>query len=842
MKIFMLAISLIALCFSQAPLINEVMSLNASILADEDDDYPDWIELYNPGSPINLNGYGLSDDAEEPHKWTFPNISLATNAFLVVFASDKNRRTPNSLHTNFKIKSRGERILLSDASGRILDDLTVPPLAVDHSYGRTPADPGQWAFYSRPTPRAANDAAPAAGYAPEPLISPPGGLHSQPLAVALSSSTAGSLIRYTTNGADPNINSHSYLSPITINRTTVLKARCFETGKLAGAVVTYTYFVDVTSGIPLVSISTHPDNLFDDDIGIYVVGNGTAMGGYPSNPIGPPANYWEDWERPVHLELYEPDGRGLSVNAGIKMFGKTTRTLPQKSFAIFMRSGYGADELEYALFPGYSVTTFKSFLLRNGGSDNTHNEGGVQFRDGLTALLLDDRDVDIDNQLYRPCHLYLNGDYWGIYEIREKLNEDYLASHHGVDPDEVDILDDYHTLYPLVVEGSAEHYNSLIDYLLDHDLQDDAHADYVKTQMDVDNYLTYMAVQIFFANHDGPGHNCKFWRSHDPGSRYRWLLYDTDHSFAMRLFVPNFHFAPDAYMDNTIAYYREEDGPDWPNPPESTFLFRKILENENFTCMFINKLADFMNSFFSEEVTLAKLGKLTAQLDPEIGAHLSRWGGSKTQWRRNVSYVENFLANRRDYLHDHVIDEFNLAGLADVHADVQPRGVGRLQINSLTIEKEWSGIYYRDVPIQLAALPDEGFRFVGWEGIAEQESQISMTLHSDVSIKAFFEIVNKVVQRAVSDSFVMKKAYPNPFNAATRIEFYVPKEQDVRLSIFDVCGRRVRILLEGRTAAGQHSVVWNGLNEHDKAVASGVYLVRLKMGERVRQLKVVLVD
>ncbi|MBN1465002.1 CotH kinase family protein, partial [candidate division KSB1 bacterium] len=739
MKIFLIALFLAVAGRAQTPLINEVMSLNASTMTDEDDDYPDWIEIHNPtSSAVNLGNYSLSDDVVEPRKWTFPNISLAANGFLIVFASDKNRSTASSLHTNFKITSRGERLIFCDASGRILDDLVLPPLAVDISYGRTPADPEQWAFFSRPTPRRANDTEAASGYAPDLQLSPPGGLHSHSLSVTLSS-PAGSLIRYSTDGADPNMYSTPYNSPITINRTIVLKARCFESGKLPGFVVTHTYFINEKSGIPLVSLSTHPDNLFDDDIGIYVVGNGAAMGGYPSNPIGPPANYWEDWERPVHIELYEPDGRGFSENAGIKMFGKTTRTLPQKSFAVFMRSQYGADKLDYALFPGSPLTSFRSFLLRNGGSDNTHNEGGVQFRDGLTAILLDDSGADIDYQRYRPCHLFLNGDYWGIYEIREKLNEDYLASHHGIDPDEVDILDDYHTLYPLVVEGSADHFNSLIDYLLSHDLQYDANADYVNTQMDVDNYLTYMAMQIFFANHDGPGHNCKFWRSHDPGSRYRWMLYDTDHSFGMRLFVPNFHFAPDAYLDNTIAYYREKDGPDWPNPPESTFLFRKLLENENFTHLFINKLADQMNSFFSEDVTLAKLAKLVALIEPEISTHLSRWGGSTAQWRRNIGYVENFLINRRDYLQEHVIHEFDLSGLAEVHLQIQPPGAGQIQINSLFAKDDWSGVYYLDVPIKVMALPNAGYRFIGWRGIDAKESPVSVIPHADVLITALFE-------------------------------------------------------------------------------------------------------
>ncbi len=775
-KILFLLFLLFCVGSAQTVKINEVMSLNAATLADADGDYPDWIELYNPTTlPVNVQNYALSDDIDALTKWTFPNVTLPPQGVLVIFASDKDRTDASELHLNFKLKSKGEQIFLVSPSNSIIDSVTIPPLAVDVSYGRSPDGAANWAYFISPTPGQSNTGEPSEGYASPPTFSQHGGLYSSPVTLELGGAETG-WIRYTTDGTDPHKSSRSYRTALTINKTTVIKARVFADGKLPSPVVTHTFFVNETSGIPMVSISTHPDNFFDDDIGIYVQGNGTALGGYPSNPIGPPANYWEDWERPIHIELYEPNGQlGFSENAGVKMSGKTTRKLPQKSFAIFMRSQYGNNELDYPLFQNYPVTRFKSFVLRNAGSDNVVNEGGVQFRDGFTSMLLDE--LDIDNQAYRPCHVYINGEYWGIYSIREKLNEDYLASHHGVDPDRVDMLDDYHTLYPLVIEGSADHFNDLIDYMIDHNLANETYADYVNSQMNVDNYLTYMAAQIFLANHDGPGHNCKFWCSQENG-RYRWLLYDTDHSLGMRLFIPNFHFAPyDGFMDNTIAYYREENGPGWPNPPESTFLFRKILENEQFRFLFINKLADYLNTSFQPTITVEKLTRVKNQLDPEINKHMDRWGGSKGEWRQNVQYVEDFLTERPFYVQDHLIEEFNLGGLAEVTLKIEPADAGQIKLNSLYVKNNWSGMYFRDVPIQIQGIPNIGYTFTGWK---ETDNNLqTITPDGDITLTAQFEQTDDVDVIVINE---INYNAPQDFDTGDWIELYNPQDHPVDIS------------------------------------------------------------
>ena len=769
----------LSLLFSQTdgPLINEVMSSNSATVEDEDGDYPDWLEIYNPDSEsMSLKGYGLSDDRTEPGKWILPDVTLGSGEFKLVFASGKNR-TAAILHTNFKIKFSGETVYLSLPRGGLCDSVAVDAQLPDVSYGRKPNGSDHWVYFDRPTPGQSNT--PPAFYEQAPAVntSPQGGFYSGAVGVTLSAPGPGQ-IRYTLDGSEPSATAKLYSAPLSLSRTTVMRARCFESGKLPGAVVSRSFFIDERSTLPVISIATDPDNLFDDDIGIYVVGNGTALGGYPDNPIGPPANFWEDWERPVHVELFEADGRaGFSIDAGIKMAGKTTRVLPQKSFIIMMRSRYGTDVLTYPLFADRPDQRFTSLLLRNGGSDNTVNEGGTQLRDGLAARLI--RTLSIDHQAYRPAAVYLNGEYWGIYDVRDRVDEDYLYIHYGVDPEAVDILDDYHRLYPLVIEGSADHYNAMIDFLLEHSLADESNAEYIKTRMHVDNYLTYMSAQIFFANHDGPGHNCKFWRPQSADGKYRWILYDADHSFGFRLFIPNFHYAPDAYEDNTIAYYRETDGPSWPNPPESTFLFRKILENENFQNDFVNRLADLLNSAFAADAACPVLDDLATALETEMPRHLQRWGGDMNAWSENVDVVRTFLEKRADYLTDHIINEFNLAGSVAVTLDVSPAAAGAVKISTLMPEiYPWQGWYFKNIPLPVTAHPAPGYRFDGWQG-AEVAGSTLLPSRNVSLVARFSAETNNPAAIVINE--INYFSHPD-FNPGDWIELYNPLAADMDVS------------------------------------------------------------
>ena len=279
---------------------------------DEDREYPDWVEIYNPGdASINLDGYGLSDRPDNPYKWIFPVVTLEPEQYLIVYASGKDRVDSNNYHTNFKIDADGETLVLTDKAGVLCDSVTVKINETDISLGRKPDGNGAWMLFSEPTPGADNAADGFQGYTDAVVeMSMAGGFYNSGISVELSTDADNAEIRYTIDGSEPSKISMLYSSAVQIDSTTVVRARVAENGTLLGPILTRTYFIDESVTLPVISLSTDPDNLFDDDIGIYVEGNSNAV--IPGTPIK--GNFNEDWERPIHMEFYESNGSLDSIS------------------------------------------------------------------------------------------------------------------------------------------------------------------------------------------------------------------------------------------------------------------------------------------------------------------------------------------------------------------------------------------------------------------------------------------------------------------------------------------------------------------------------------------------
>ena len=286
-------------------------------------------------------------------------------------------------------------------------------------------------MFPEATPNDSNTTQGFTGLVDQPMVSISGGFYTSPVTVTINPASLGDEIHYTLDGSEPNETSQIYTQPILINSTKVLRAKSFRAGLLASKTITNTYLINFITSLTVVSLSTDPANLFDEEFGIYALGD-SAEANFPY--FG--ANFWQDWERPVHVELFETDGtKGFGINMGIKIFGGWSRGNAQKSFALFARGQYGESILNYKLFDELPFEEYESFVLRNSGNDWL----STMFRDGFMTSLVDD--VDIDKQDYQPALLFINGEYWGIQNIREKVNEHFLAQHHNVNPDSVDILE-----------------------------------------------------------------------------------------------------------------------------------------------------------------------------------------------------------------------------------------------------------------------------------------------------------------------------------------------------------------------------------------------------------------
>jgi len=623
------------------------------------------------------------------------------------------------LHTNFKISSTGEALFLSDPNGLILDNYSPVTLSSNISYGREGDGNSSLAFFDSPTPGTAN---PASGFqqilqAPEPTVA--AGFYSQPQQVQLTA-PAG-IIRYTLDGSEPNESSPTYTGTITVSSNTVLRTKAFQPGALPSGTTTSSYFINAQHNLTRISVTSAPENFFDNDSGIYVFGPNAD----PNFPYFG-ANFWQDWERPVNIEVFETDGSlAASFGAGAKIFGNYSRGLPQKSLSLFARGKYGNGSFDYPFFEDKPIQEFEAIILRNSGND----WNSTMFRDALLQQLI--KDLDIDHQAYRPSVVYLNGNYWGIHNIREKINEHFIANNHDVDPDNVDLLE----LDGQIIEGNTAQYQQLITFLSTADLTLPANYEQVKRAIDIPSYCQYVLTQFYGTNTDWPGNNLKYWRPRTPDGKWRWILFDLDFSFGL--------FTPNAPQFNMIEFATEENGPVWPNPPWATLILRRLLTNPEFRQFFINTCSDLLNTTFEPASVVSLINTITGQLQSEMTNHFTRWGGDINSWNDQITDVKVFAGQRPFFMRQNFRNYFGLPGQTAITLDVSTSEAGSVSINSITPETfPWQGIYFDGNPVTLQANANPGYRFVGWSGVALPASDsvsYTPTGNSTIAITAVFE-------------------------------------------------------------------------------------------------------
>jgi len=676
--------------------INELSAANQSVILDEDDDSPDWLELLNTGSsPGELGGWTLSDDKDEPGMWTLPVSTLDPGEFLVIFASGKDRT--DTLHTNFSLRADGEKVRLFDGAGCEVDEIDPGQMWADQSFGRT--SDGAFGYFMEPTPGAPNDTESRPGFAEKPTFAPNPGFYPEGTEVSLSGG-AESAIYVAFEGHEPVDAGAIYESPTVLDgaaEASVMRARAYEVDLWPSPVATATYFGRDSGFLPVISLVTDPANFFDSDTGIYVMGDG-AEPDYPY--FG--ANFWQDWERPIHISLWEPDGRlGLAMDAGVNIHGGWSRGLDQRSLRITARGGYGHSSIPYEVFPGYGIAEFSSIILRNSGNDwygcLTACAPGSHLRDGLMHRIAEG--ADLDTVAYRPVEAYLNGEYWGIYNIRERPGAGYIAEHYGIE--DIDLLE----AEALVINGDNEHYLDLVAYLRNSDLSDPVAYSDVEAMVDIASLSNYFIFQIWFDNTDWPGHNIKFWRPRTADGRWRWLLYDTD--FGLGLFGAS-------VANDTLAYAVDANG-SWPNPPWSTELLRRMLDIPEFRAQFINRYADFLNTQLRPTETQAALDEVVAGIAPVMPRHADRWGESLPGgWESETAGIRQWLGERPAYATTHIVDHFGLAGTWTLDLAADPPGSGTFALTALEVDGPYSGSYFLDVPVTITAVPAPGYSFAGW--------------------------------------------------------------------------------------------------------------------------------
>jgi hypothetical protein len=526
---------------------------------------------------------------------------------------------------------------------------------------------------------------------------------------------------------------------------TVVRARAYRPGYIPSLSTTKTYFVgaDVLDrhSVSVVSLAVEEPDFFGYEKGIYVSGIYHGSGG----------NYMltgPGWERPVHIDLFEPDGTlGFSQNMGARIHGGWTRNHAQKALRLYARGDYGDTEVQYPVFPDISTERFKRLLLRNSGNDWNN----TMFRDAVMQKLV--AHLPLDTQAYRPAVLYINGEYWGINNLRERFDKHYLERKYGLDPDKLDILEYLARMQPhLVKQGSSLHFDQTLGYIESNGLADPADYAYIQTRIDTDNFRDYQIAQIYFNNTDWPGNNIDWWRKqtddYEPTApyghdgRWRWMLYDTDFGFGLN----------GGYDSDTLAFATSTSANGWPNPHWTTFLFRKLLENQTFRSDFINRYCDLLNTAFVPARAVSVIDTMQAAITGEIGRHAAGWGGP-ANWPNNVQVMRTFAQQRPAYDRTQLRAYFGLGADRHLTLNVADPSQGYIRVNSTDINADtpgvnspspfpWSGTYFENVPVTVTAVAAKGYRFTHWQsagGTTNTSATLTLPMTADTSLTAHFE-------------------------------------------------------------------------------------------------------
>ncbi|MDC0303664.1 CotH kinase family protein [Flavobacteriales bacterium] len=810
---FILSLTALSTAVGQVK-INEACSSNNNIILDFDGDSRDWLELYNEEeAPIDLSGYFLTDSRNDTTKWQIQSGSIPALGHLLIFASGKDRPSGNELHTSFKLSQGGETVRLFDPNLFLVDSISIPFISTDLSYGAVTDGNSVRGYFDLPTPNASNNTSISSNHiiAYAPKFNKPTGVYQQQFSVEVGSNDQGSIIRYSLDGSDPDTTSSVYTAPISVTETIVLKARVYKEGLIASTTTTANFLFLENQTIPIVCLSTDPDYFFDFETGIYVAGPNAE----PEFPhYG--ANYWSDTEVPINVQWIDDYGRlGFDQKLGARIHGgSTSRTRPMRSLRLLADDKYGKDEIEYSIFRNKIQPINKRFLLRNSGSDYLK----TMFRDGFIHNVFIDADLHVDAVSYNPVEVYLNGEFWGIHNVREKVDRYYVQYNFGVDDDNIDMLEEQDQ----VMEGDYIAFDTMEAQLLDQDLTVQSNFQIADSLFDVLNIADYYISQTYINNLDWPYNNLKYWRERVDGAKWRYIIFDLDATLGGVTFAP----AEFNSLERALGSFGDDN--------RHILIFRKLLENENYRQYFINRYCDLTNTAFSPKEFSRAAESAAARIEKVIPKHFDRWSPELNDWEEQVSIVKEYVQERPSHAINQLQAFFNLEKQSNIQLNVYPPQAGRMNLNSISIRNfPFDGVYFEDVPITVGVVENQGFTFSHWE-----TNRADMNGSSAYS-RLFFPVEGDTVTAVFTgnSTFTSFDIYPNPASESATAKFVLDKKQLAELYLVDLNGQTKYKLYSENLFSGTHEVKFNL-----PARLEGVYILVLLTEDERFNKKLVLVQ
>ena len=619
MSLFASACLFLLLCCGAAAradvIINEVMASNGYY---ENGHAWDWVELYNNGdSTENLSGWGFTDSKKDLYKFTFPDgTKLKAGGYLTVWCTgEKNAKAGkgDTFYADFKISSAGEKLRLTDKAGNGIQKLELPIQYGCVSYG-LPSGGGEYGFLENPTRGKKNDAQAFARRTAEPVIVTAAGFYEGSVTIEVRGEE-GAELRYTTDGETPTQKSRLFPEEgLTVSKTTPLRVKAFRDDAVSSPAAGGTFFIDDAPQTAIVSLISDDKYLFSKKTGMLTKGTGSIP------------NYSKGYEYPVHIEYFSRDGeREISQTGTMTCSGHSARINSQKSIALYARKAWGSDRFAFNPFPTRHYDSYKSLLLRSANSDFS----ATRLRDIVASSLAEGQEILYQD--HEVIQVYINGRYWGHYNLREKINKYFVAAYEGVteeqDIDSIDILARTGT-DEFLQNGDNKDWLELCDFCKKKDLNDPENMAWVEERLDIDNMFTHAAFEIILGNVDFT--NVRVYRV--PGGKWRYLLFDVEACWRSLDPTPiEYYIKP---LNGKIQGFRHE-------PLNAMF---KVPEMK---AKFLNRVSELLATVFRWDNVEKHFDDVIAQLKPILPRHIERWKNMKMEnWKVNIHATEYYARVR----------------------------------------------------------------------------------------------------------------------------------------------------------------------------------------------------
>ena len=694
-----LLLSLIFLAFHQFShcqvVINEYSCSNMTGPSDAYGQKEDWIELLNVTSaPIDLTGWYLSDKASNLTKWMIPSGAIAANGFKMVFCSNRNLVNGNEYHPNFTLsQTDGDWIILSNTFGNVVDSFKIVHMTkANHSVGRSTNAAIDFKLFTTPTPNANNTGA-QNFYLPTPVLSLQAGFYPSAQTVSITCADPTATIRYTLDGSDPVATSTAYTGPITIATTKVLRAAAFGTG-LTSFNTTNSYFINVSHTIPVVSVCSQ---------GVY---NLVAQGSQnPPDRIG-------------SFELFEDNQLFMDEGEGdFNKHGNDSWAYQQRGFDFVMRDQYGYNNnISDTIFPESTRGSFQRLILKPAANDNyPFSGGGAHIRDAYVHTLSIRANLKLDERTWRPCVLYINGAYWGVYEIREKADDhDYTDYYYDQYKYDLQYLKTWGGTWQEYGSPNAlPAWNSLKNYVATNNMGVAANFNYVDSLFNWKSLVDYFVLNSVTVTTDWLNWNTAWWRGLDTTGEHRkwgYVLWDLDATFG--------HYINYTGVPSTQPNADPCNVENLPNPGgqgHTSILQKLINENPVVEQYYIARYIDLLNTKLSCSFMIPLLDSMLAEIAPEMPGQIAKWGGTMAAYTANVTALHNFINTRCTALTQGLIDCYQLTGPFPVTFDVSPVNAGTIKVNSINPPSyPWSTTYFGGIQTNVKAKANAGYIFDHW--------------------------------------------------------------------------------------------------------------------------------